>query len=157
MADSASGPSLAFSLNFEGRFGGRSIWLRPGSMTDRRPQFYRRAAALLGLGVKYFAELIPVLAHPALQAHLREVLVDSRARVNDYTRQHARNDNILQILGLLENILAGQVTAALLDDLFEDHALRVSEDVVHIRDIDPWHVLFNKGAVVFHTPVVLPL
>src|SRR3954467_6310309 len=77
-----------------------------------------RACSLRG-GIEHLTKELPTGAGPALQPHLREVHVNLVARIDAYARQQRRQRYILQARRLPDDVLAGQIVSALLDQMFE--------------------------------------
>ena len=71
----------------------------------------------LGRGVENVTEQFPAGAVPALETHLRPDHVVLRAGVHLDSRQGGGTLDVLQRLGLAQNICTRQILAALLQDL----------------------------------------
>src|SRR6476661_813743 len=115
-----------------------------------------QAAASLRADVEHFAELLPIRAAPALQLQLRPDHVAGRAGIDRDARHRGRKHEILQVFGLLDDILAGKVIAALLEDLLEDQALLIAGQIVRISDVRPRQILVEESAIGLHARVVTP-
>src|SRR5258708_9596501 len=111
---------------------------------------------LRGIGVHDPAELLPFRAVPALQTHLRPVLIDGSARVDGNARSRHRNFEVVQTFGLLDDIFARQVVATLLEYLFKHHALTIPEQIAGFADIRSRKILCEEGAISFHSVIIVP-
>src|SRR6476620_12248722 len=89
----------------------------------------RPTPASLGPHVEHFAELLPVAAVPALQLQLRPDHVAGRAGIDRDARHGGRKHEILQVLGLLDDVFTRQIIAALLEDLLEDQTLLITGQI----------------------------
>src|SRR5260370_4651214 len=109
-----------------------------------------------GLDVESFAELVPVSAAPALQLQLRPDHVVGRAGVDRDAGHGSWQHEILQAFCLLDDIFTGQIIAALLQDLLEDHTLLIAGQIIGIPDIRPRQILREESAKVLHSRIVVP-
>src|SRR3954452_7515333 len=66
------------------------------------------------LALQHLAEQLEVLAREAGQLHLADRMEVGRAGVDLDTRQQPRNFHVMQVGGLLHDVAAGEVGAALL-------------------------------------------
>src|SRR5260370_8629828 len=108
-----------------------------------------------GLDVEYFAELLPVSAAPALQLQLRPDHVVGRAGVDRDAGHGSRQHEILQAFCLPHDIFTGQIIAALLQALLEDHTLLIAGHIVFFPAIRSHEILRKDDASNVHTPISL--
>src|SRR2546429_2387271 len=89
----------------------------------------------LGRGVENVTEQFPAGAVPALETHLRPDHVVLRAGVHLDSRQGGGTLDVLQRLGLAQNICTRQILAALLQDLLEQNALLIAGQIARVRNV----------------------
>src|SRR6476659_8623887 len=90
--------------------------------------------ASFGTCVQNPAERLPTAATPLLQLHLAPDHVAGRGGIDLDARKRRGKRDTAQRLRLLDDVFSRKVVAALLEDLFKDHALHVAGEVAGVLE-----------------------
>src|ERR1700730_9539592 len=103
------------------------------------------------------AEQHPALAIEALQLHLPDRVKIAGAGADENSRQHHRQLQILEVLGLPHDVLAGEVIAALSQHLHQRLPRAVAVDIEPVGNVGIAVVLLHPGQPIPVARAVLPL
>src|SRR3954470_2971242 len=84
------------------------------------------------------------------------MLVDCARCVDLDPRKYDGHLNIPEAFRLLENILAGEVVAALLEELFEHNSLAITGEIIAFPNVGAGKVLCKERPVAVHAFVIVP-
>src|SRR5262249_41967656 len=111
---------------------------------------------LLRSSVENLTELLPTRPRPSLQLQLGPDHVIAGAGVDPDAGQCSRQYKVLQRFRLFDDVVAREIVAALLEDLFQQHALLIAGEIAGVGDVGAGQIFVEKRPKILDSSVILP-